>query len=358
MLIFDGHLDLAWSAMQGNRDLMLPLAEIRARLAAGGALPAGDPEAARRAATVCFPEMRRGRVGLCMATVFARSSGRPVPLCDYPTVAQANGVAWGQLAWYRALDRLGHVRVIADRKALDRHAAEWESWDASGGEEGAAPPPGVVVNLEGADPVLAPDGLGAWRDAGLRVVGLAHVGAGRYAGGTGAEEGLADAAGPLLAEMRRLGLILDLSHSSERTFREALERFDGPVMASHSNCRALVDRPRQLSDGQIRALIARGGVVGAVLDESMLDPRPRGERENATVAAAAGHIDHVCQLAGDCRHAAVGSDLDGGCPPRDLESIADLQRLGGILAARGYGAADLAAILWGNWLSFLRNAWG
>jgi membrane dipeptidase len=135
------------------------------------------------------------------------------------------------------------------------------------------------------------------------------------------------------------------------------------VFISHGNCRALVPHDRQISDEQIRQVIARGGVIGAVLDAWMLAPdyhRDDPNRPQTTLANVADHIDYVCQLAGNARHSAIGSDLDGGFgteqSPTDLDTIADLQKLEGILAGRGYSDGDIDCIFHENWLRFFREA--
>src|SRR5262249_22005316 len=321
----------------------------------------------------------------CIATMLARSTGQPVPYVDYATPAQSYGVARGQLAYYRALERQGLIRVVADLAALDRHMAEWAEWERSqeagngglgaGDAEGvhhaslslhhSLPPLGFVLSMEGADPILSPDQLEEWWDAGLRMLGLAHYGPGRYAGGTATELGLTELGPPLLAEMERLGVVLDLTHCSDQAFWQALEHYNGPVIASHNNCRTLVQHQRQFSDEQIRAIVERDGVIGGALDAWMLKPGwTIGEQANplVTLADVADHIDHVCQLAGNNRHAAIGSDLDGGFgreqSPQDLDTIADLQKLAGLLAARGHAEADIAAIMQGNWLPPPRPGWG
>ncbi len=358
MLVIDAHLDLAWNALQWNRDLLLSVYTIRAqenRTSGPG----------RAQGTVALPEMRRGRVALSFATMLARSTGTPVPYLDYLSPLQAYGVALGQLAYYRALEREGHARIIVDVEGLDLHMAEWRAWETTGNADPeSAPPLGFVISMEGADPILGPDQLQEWWDAGLRVLGITHYGRGRYAGGTGTEEGLTDLGPALLAEMERVGMILDITHCSDQSFWQALERFHGPVLASHNNCRALVPHQRQFSDEQIRALIERDGVIGVAFDVWMLQPGwVKGQsNENVTVSDVVDHIDHICQLAGNCRHVGLGTDLDGGFgreqSPCDLDTIADLQRLPALLAERGYGQDDIAAILHGNWLRLLRRAWG
>jgi membrane dipeptidase len=218
--------------------------------------------------------------------------------------------------------------------------------------------------MESADAIWAPDQLPEWWDAGVRVIGPAHYGSGRYAGGTGTEMGLTSLGSALLREMDRLGIILDLTHFSDQSLRQALERYGGPVLVSHGNCRALVRNQRQFSDEQIRVISERNGVIGVMLDAAMLQEGwIVGQTTNGrvTLARLVDHIDHICQLTGNSRHAAIGSDLDGGFgleqTPNDLDTIADLQRLDGMLAGRGYSPADIAAILHGNWLDLLARTW-
>lgn len=362
MLIVDGHLDLGWTALQWNRDITKTVAELRSRPGVEVQVLAGQPLTGRIVPTVGLPEMREGRVGLCFATLLARSTGTDVPHLDYPSALQAGAVAYGQLAYYRALEGQGLMKPIRDAAALDRHVGEWEAFDRD--PSGACPPVGFVLAVEGADPVLDPAQLADWHAEGLRVVGLSHFGTGRYAGGTGSDLGVTPLGLELLAAMRRLRMILDVTHLSDRAFREALDHWDGPVLASHQNCRALVDAPRQFSDSQLRELIGRDAVIGTAFDAWMLVPGwKRGEDANpaVTMEAVADHVDHVCQLAGNSRHAAIGSDLDGGFgreqSPTDLDTIADLPKLAEVLRRRGWADAAVVAVLHGNWLRLLRAAW-
>jgi membrane dipeptidase len=363
MLIIDSHLDLAWNALQWNRDLLCSVYTIRVQdspLKGEG----------RTLGTVALPEMRQGRVALCFATLLARSTSHPSPHIDYGSPAQAYGIARGQLAYYRALERQGHIRLITDIVALDSHMAEWQAWDAtnpitsSPSLPASSPPLGFVVSMESADSILSPDEALEWWEVGLRVIGPAHYGPGRYAGGTGTDLGLTELGVALLAEMERASLILDLTHFSDLSFWQALEKFNGPVLASHNNCRALVPHQRQFSDEQLKAIFQRNGVIGAAFDAWMLKPgwlAGQSTNEQVSLATVVDHIDHICQLAGNSRHAAIGTDLDGGFgreqSPYDLDTIADLQKLVGLLAERGYQDNDIAAIMHGNWLQLLRQSW-
>jgi membrane dipeptidase len=219
--------------------------------------------------------------------------------------------------------------------------------------------------MEGADPVLTPDDLGLWWDAGLRILSLSHYGNGRYSHGTGTPGPLNEHGPALLRQMERAKMILDVTHLADEAMDQAFDQFGGVVIASHHNCRALVDRQRQLRDSDIRTIAGRGGVIGAALDCWMLDPGcgqgPGNVRRVATLEAVADHIDHVCQVAGSAKHAAIGTDLDGGFgteqSPADLDTIADLQQLAPILTRRGYSAADANGIMHGNWLALMKRAW-
>lgn len=357
MLIIDAHLDLSWNALQWNRDLRLSAYTIRTQ----EVTTAGK---ARAQGTVALPEMRRGRVAVSFATMLARSTGRAAPHIDYGSQAQAYGIAQGQLAYYRGLEQEGLIRILGDAAALRSHIAEWEAWEEESADPDDSPPLGFVLTMEGADPIRDPAQLEAWWAAGLRLLGPTHYGPGRYAGGTGTELGLTELGRPLLEEMSHLGIVLDVTHFSDEAFWEALDHYEGLVLASHTNCRELVPHQRQFSDEQLKVIFERDGVIGAAFDAWMLKPGwVVGKNSNETVSLnnVVDHIDHVCQLAGNSRHAAVGTDLDGGFgreqSPHDLDTIADLQKLPSMLAKRGYGEADIGAIMHGNWLRLLYSAW-
>ncbi len=358
MLIIDAHLDLAWNALDWNRDLRLPAADIRRRERQQGMTDKGRGEG-----TVSFPELRRGRVGVFIATLLARLI-RPniVPAIQrYESMEAAYAAAQGQMAYYRALEREEYLRWIKDWPTLEAHARAWQE---PGAEE--LEPLGFILSMEGADPVLAPEQIQEWWDAGLRIIGPAHYGVSPYAHGTGTVGGLFPDGPALLKEMERVGMILDVTHLSDQCFDEALDIYGGPVLASHHNCRALVPDQRQLTDDQIKRLVGRGAVIGAAMDDWMLVPgwvrgKTTPQESGVSLNTVVDHIDRVCQLAGNARHAAIGSDLDGGFgreqSPTDLDTIADLQKLPELLRRRGYDEAAVAGILHGNWLRFFREAW-
>jgi membrane dipeptidase len=355
MLIIDAHLDLAWNALQWNRNIQHSVYTIRT----GESNLSG---AGRGQGTVALPEMRRGRVALCFATLLARSTGRTVQNLDYASPYQAYAVAQGQLAYYHALAEAGEIRLITNSKELDQNISAWQAWE--GQTDLAQPRPGLVISMESADPILVPEQLSAWKEAGVRIIGPAHYGPGRYAGGTSTELGLGFEGKQLLREMEKLGILLDLTHFSDEAFWEALDCFGGFILASHNNCRALVPHQRQFDNKQIRAILSREGVIGVAFDNWMIRPGwTRGAKDNVqvTLANVTEHIDYICQLAGNSQHAGIGSDLDGGFgreqSPSDLDTIEDVQHIAEILSRRGYRDDDIASIMHGNWLGLLRKAW-
>lgn len=355
--IIDAHLDLAWSALQWGRDLTQPLEAVR-RCESHMTDHRG-----RGRGMVTLPEMRAGRVGVCLGTLLARCKPQVCPAegfnrrdLDFRTQAMAYAMTQGQLAYYRALAQQGHVRFIRTADELRTH---WESWTHAPESEAI----GVILAMEGADPIVTPSQAQEWFDAGLRCVGMAHFGQGVYAHGTGGEGPLTPAGRELLRELERLGMIVDLTHCAKPGFFEVLERFCGPVHASHNMCRALVPADRQFSNEQIRALIDRNAVIGMALDAWMLHPAWKsGQTSNEVVSLAnvADHVDHVCQIAGNARHVGIGSDLDGGFgseqAPHDLGSIAGLQKLDATLTSRGYSDSEIDGIFHGNWLRFFTES--
>jgi membrane dipeptidase len=357
MIIFDAHLDLAWNALDWNRDLLAPVTDIRKH-----ERDLGMKDKGRGCNTVSFPELRRGKVAIFIATLLARLL-RPnlVPAIQrYNSMDSAYAAAYGQMAYYVALQQRGVLRWIKDKATLEEHVRAWIA--AEDGQE----PLGCILSMEGADPVLSPEQIPEWWEAGLRIIGPAHYGVSPYAHGTGTEGGLFPAGRLLLQEMERVGMILDVTHLSDQSFDEALDFYGGPVLASHHNCRALVPNQRQLTDAQIRRLLARGAVIGAALDTWMLYPNwIRGtttiEEAGVKLDAMVDHIDHVCQLAGNARHAAIGTDLDGGFgreqSPLDLNTIADLQCVPELLRQRGYDADAIEGIMYANWVGFFKEAW-
>ena len=355
MLTFDAHLDLSLNALEYNRDLRLPVHEIR-RCEKGM-----NDLKGRAAGTTAFPEMRQTEMGICVATQLAGCMKGARPMADWMSPEQAYAQTQGQLAWYQAMEEAGQMRQIIDLPGLEEMIALWTD-----GQSNEEKPIGYILSLEGADSIRSVSHLERHWEQGLRAMGPAHYGVCRYALGHDQIGGLAAEGKDLIREMDRLGMILDVTHLSDGCFWDALDLFEGTVWASHSNCRALVPDSRQFSDDQIKKLIERGAVIGAALDAWMMIP---GWVRGKTPPQATGlklevlcdHIDHVCQLAGNALHSGIGSDLDGGFgieqTPVDLDTIADLSRLPDMLAKRGYSQTDVENILHGNFLRLLKKAW-
>jgi membrane dipeptidase len=356
VFILDAHLDLAMNAIEWNRDLSRPLTEIRQR-----EMHMKDkPDRGR--GTVCLPELRKGKIGLVVATQLARHTPAGSALAGWHSPQQAWAMTQAQLAWYREMEALGEMVQIKDLPALEAHLSLWEDERQPDEQK----PVGYILSLEGADSLVNPSYLHKAYEYGLRAIGLSHFGPGRYAPGTKMQGGLTAAGKELLKEIAKLKLILDVTHLTDEGFDEALKLYQGPVWASHHNVRKIVPNQRQLSDEQIKRLIERDAVIGGMLDcwamdirfiDTVSDPWQLDIR----LEHLADHWDHICQLAGDSLHVAIGSDLDGifgtEQSPWDLNSIADLQKYTSILAKRGYKEADIENIFHGNWLRFLRKAW-
>jgi len=356
------------NAMESNRDLTQPFRAIRQR----ESLLTDKPDRGR--GTVCLPEMRRGGIGLCVATQIARFVKPSNPLPGWHSPAQAWAHTQGQLAWYRSMEAAGELVQVVDLKTLHQQLDLWSA-QAQGGVQaknasssGTDRPAaiGYILSLEGADSLITLRHLELAYQQGLRAVGPAHYGPGIYAQGTDASGGIGTRGRELLKEMERFGLILDVTHLCDESFWETVDIFHGRLWASHSNCRALVPHHRQLSDDQIKYLIGRDAVIGCALDAWMLVPNwIRGQTTpisaNLCLAQVVEHIDHICQIAGDARHVGLGSDLDGGFgreqTPQDVDTIADLARLPELLKGRGYGQEDIRQIAHGNFIRFLSEAW-
>jgi len=356
-LIFDVHLDLAWNAIEYNRDQRWTQERLRRR-----EIGMTD-HVFRGRSTVCFPEMRRGNVGLCVATQLARYVPYFGRLPGFASPEQAWAETQGQLAWYREMEGCGELVQIRNRSQLDAHLALWLG-DAP--IAGPQRPIGYILSLEGADSIVSLKHLERSYADGLRAIGPVHYGPGVYGHGTDDEGPLTPRGHELLREMERLGIILDATHLCDESFWDALDHFHGPVWASHSNCRALANWNRQFTDAQLKELIQRGAVIGMAMDAIMMvhgwaHLRSKPQDFGLKLEKICEHIDHICQLAGNTRHVGIGTDLDGGYgteqTPLDVDSIADLANLDGLLTARGYKPADIEGIFHGNFVRFLRTNW-
>jgi membrane dipeptidase len=352
--IVDVHLDLSMNAMEWNRDLRKSISEIREREKGMNDKPD------RAKGVVNFEELRKGNIGLVVATQIARYVAPDNPLPGWHSPEQAWAHTQAQLAWYKEMEAQQELTAITDQTSLETHLKYWNE------NQSVKKSIGYILSLEGADSLVSIHHLEKAYEYGLRALGPAHYGPGRYAQGTDATGGLGNQGRVLLKEIERLNIILDATHLCDESFWEALKNFNGHVWASHHNCRALVNHNRQLSDDMIKALIERGAVIGGVLDAWMLVPNwVRGkctpEQMNCNLEKLIDHYDHICQIAGNANHIGIGSDLDGAFgkeqSPYDLDTIADLQKISTLLSKRGYSPQDIENVMHGNWLRFIRNAW-
>lgn len=353
--IVDAHLDLSMNALEWNRDLTLPVKDIRSR--ESGLSDKPD----RGKGTVSLPALRSGNIGLVVATQIARFVDEQSVLPGWHSPQQAWAQTQGQLAWYRAMEAAGEMRMVRNLGELEDHLSQWHA-----GEKSTSMPIGYILSLEGADSLINLDYVDIAYNNGLRAIGPAHYGPGRYANGTDSRGQMGANGIALLRKMESLNIILDATHLCDDAFWQAMDHFNGPVWASHNNCRALVDHNRQFSDDMIRVLIQKGAVIGAALDAWMMVPgwvrgQSTPENMNCRLETIVDHIDHICQVAGNSNHVGIGTDLDGAfgkeqCPA-DLDTIADLQSLPTLLSKRGYTGDDINGILHHNWLRFLRHAW-
>ena len=354
MFTIDAHLDLSMNAMEWNRDLRKPVFEIRKTEKDLHDKPD------RANGTVAFPELRKGHIGLVVATQIARYVAPGNPLPGWHSAEQAWSQTQAQLAWYKAMEDCGEMKMIKNIDDLETHIALWMN------DTNDRKPIGYILSLEGADSIINMHYLEHAYNYGLRAIGPAHYGPGRYANGTDGTGGLNENGKALLKEMERLNIILDATHLCDEAFWNAMDLFNGHVWASHNNCRALVNHNRQFSDEQIKILIERDAVIGAAFDAWMLVPdwkRGKSTPENmhCDLEKVIDNIDHICQLAGNALHIGIGSDLDGAfgkeqCPS-DLETIEDLTKIPSLLLKRGYSNESIENIMHGNWLRFLRKAW-
>jgi len=358
-ILVDAHGDLAWNMLNFGRDYTRSAAETR-QGERGSPIPERNGDS-----LIGWPDYQRGRVAVVFSTLFAaprRTRKEDWDKLCYSSADEAHRLYMDQARVYRELaeSRPNYFRLIRSKADLQHHVAEWTN------EPESAHPVGLVLLMEGAEAIRHVDELPEWHEQGVRLIGLAWAGT-RYAGGTGEPGPLTEAGRHLLKAMAEFNFILDLSHMDEAAALEALDFYPAPITATHVNCLALLPNfptNRHFSDRVLRAVIEREGVIGIVPFNAFLKPgwnRKNGSRrEEVTLDAVVAHLDHVCQLAGDARHAGLGSDFDGGfglqALPPELDTIADLQKLVPLLEARGYSEADVARILGGNWLNLLQRS--
>ena len=353
MFILDAHLDLAMNALEWNRDLTWTVEDIR-----HSELGMIDkPDRAKN--TVSLDAMRKGNIGLCVATQIARYVKKGSDLPGWNSPQQAWAQTQGQLAWYKAMEDLGEMTQITNLEQLNSHQNLWKNCSDK-------KPIGYILSLEGADSIVTIDYLEKSHEQGLRAIGPAHYGPGTYAHGTDSVGGIGVKGKELLKKIEELNLILDATHLCDVSFWETMKVYDGPVWASHNNCRKFVNHNRQYSDEQITELINRNAVIGIALDAWMMVPNwVRGESTpesmGVTLNQMIDNIDHICQLSGNSLHVGIGTDLDGAFgkeqSPTDLNTIADLQKVPEMLSEKGFTKKDIENVMSKNFIKFLERTW-
>ena len=323
MLIVDAHLDLSYNALDRGRDVTRPAVE--------------QPIADNEIATVGLPDLHKGGVGLICATIFCAPR-------KYKTADEARTLALNHLAWYRRQESEGRLRFLRSMGVSPMSSEEALS---------------AILLMEGADAFRSADDVPEWFNNGLRIVGLAW-GQTRAAGGTGAPGPLTDFGRSLVRAFDKAGIIHDLSHLADESFWQLLDLATGPVMASHSNCRAIVPTDRQLSDEMIKAIAKRDGVIGINFYDQFLQKPEHYRKQRCTLVDLIAHIQHIADLLGTTKNIGIGSDMDGGLGreeiPVEITTAADLPRLAEALSQSGFNDADVLGIMSANWIKFFRRA--
>jgi membrane dipeptidase len=354
MIIVDAHEDIAYNALCYGRDYRISAWEKR-RIEAGTGIieKAGE-------ATIGLPDSILGRVALVFSTIFVAPASPKATAWDrlqYREPQEAARLASQQIDYYsQILDETNRIMLVQTQADLDTILATWEP-----GKDILDHRQGWVLLMESADPILEPRQFEEWYGRGVRIVGPAWAGT-RYSGGTGQPGPLTDLGLELLEVMAGFNALLDLSHMAEMAFMESLERYEGQIIASHSNPRHFVNTDRHLSDDMIRRLAERDGVMGIVcynrfLKEGWIKADGKAAVSFTTLLDA---IDYVCQITGSAAHVGIGSDFDGGFGaesiPDGIETVTDLWYINEALRTRGYAEEDIAAILGGNMLRKLRQS--
>ena len=333
-MIVDAHLDLAYNATRG-RDITLLAAE---QISRDKTIP-----------TVGLPDLRRGDVRLICGTLFAEPRHDNEP--GYQDCQGAFDDATAQMDWYDQQAKAGRLKLVRSARDLPKPtdsplaSTRSESTDAIS----------TIVLMEGGDPLRTVADAQHWFARGVRVVGMAWKRT-HLSGGTGNPGPLTPLGISMVHEFDRLGIIHDASHLAEESFWQLLKLTPGPVMASHSNCRAIVPTDRQLSDEMIRAIVARGGVIGINFFDRFLIPPAEYKSRRASLDDVVHHIQHICEIAGNAAHVAIGTDMDGGLGkeqiPQEITASSDLPLLKDALRAAGFTSHAIDGIMWRNWLEF------
>ena len=339
-VIVDSHEDIAFNSVVLGQDFLSSAYAKRTHESSPWGIP-----------TVGFPEVKEANIRVVFASIWAAACHNPTNLhvkpC-YETPEEACKQGQEQLSYYQKLVANPEFSLVTTKRDLAEVTGDQYRL-------------GLLLSMEGADPILSPEHLNEWVKKGLRVVGFAH-GRTRYSGGTRQPGPLTDLGRGLLSAMEREHVILDISHMAEESFFDAMRLFHGPIIATHSNCRALIPTDRHLSDEMIRAIVERDGMIGGVLFNKFLttDWEKNGRiKGSVTLADFVRQLRHMCDVAGDAEHVGIGSDFDGGFGsesiPAEMDTIADMPKIGVALTDSGFSDREVDGIMGENWLRFLRK---
>jgi len=360
--VFDGHLDLAMLTERG-RDMHASPDDCRGEL-----LPAA----------VTLPSLREGGVRACLGTIFTEAEsgegGREPGAWCYPAddAEAAHRAGLRQLKLYEAWAREGVIELMGEKAQGTGHKAHGDETGCRGLRESSSEghdtaPLQLGILMECADPVRDPGELEWWVERGVVAIGLAWWHGSRYAAGNGSppeeKAGLTTLGRELVAQMDELGVVHDITHLSQRAVDDLFDATDARIVASHSNCRALLadgltlESQRHVDDGTIREIARRGGMIGINLVSNFLQPGIK-EGDRPGIEWVVRHVEHVCEVVGDRRHVGLGTDMDGGFTaehlPAGVDRPRDMQKIFDALSAAGWPDEDVEAFAWGNWARF----WG
>jgi len=356
--LIDAHEDLAWNWLSFKTDYSRPMEEIRAA-------EAGEIDIRRGGSTLFgWSEYTRGQVALVFGTLFMapkKYSSGDWDVATFSTNREYSDLIRKSIDYYRMLtdshpDKFRRVFNRSDLSAvLEPHKKESTTSEK---------PVGIINLIEGSEGLGSMEELEEWWQLGARILGPVWAGT-RFCGGTIEGKAFTSEGRELLHALSSIGYILDVAHMNDLSIATALDEYEGAVIASHANCRWLLNAPsnqRHFSDENVRRMIERGGVIGVMPYANFLrtDWDYRDPSRHVTLEDLANHVDAICQIAGSCNHAAIGTDFDGGfgwpCVPDEVNSIGDMQKLAPILQKRGYTLEQIEAIYHGNWERILYQA--
>ncbi len=349
MFYVDGHQDLAYGALALGRDFRRPVEETRRREAGTSVPDVGGT------CTLGFPEMRSAGIGLVFATVFTlpaaqQKKGEPA----YYSPEGAHEQALAQLDLYnRWIAEDEYLHAVHTQGDLARLQALRDDPSRDGRDIG------IVILMENAEPVSEPSELEMWWKRGVRIIGPAWA-RNRYTGSTLDGDGLTPKGYELLEAMAEFGMVLDLTHSSDRACEQSLDAYRGQVVVTHANSRALCNTGRMIPDHIISDLFARDGLFGLMpANWALGKPDSSGDRRSEVVMDdVVNAVEHLRALGAD-HLVALGSDWDGGFGREQLpvcfDSIADIGAIAEGLRNGGAPAEFIDGFMGGNWLRFLKS---